>query len=532
MNTRDEVLVVLGMNSEKFAAQSELTLRMEKAAAADYVKYWNDATNAVDRKQAEFAVKQAARAEKSIAFWKAQQTAMAGFGGASVPVGWGAGKSQAVRDIEGAGGSISGSYAFGKGGQLLGKIGDDGKLMETTAKDMVSAGKNIHNSTSIIREVFVLFREALAGRWKNFGASLTRLGSLALGGGLLVDAGLVALGVGAIAGPSAYRTWQARTSADANQKQFQGRLGSEAGDLRQRIELMKRLGIIDPKTAQGYLDSIKGDKPSEDAVMSVLGATNKLMPKGGLDALESMVAQKSLDKQINQKYLDYQRDEATDPRQKYKLDTENIARIQAEMVGMDAKSTEYAEKKLELVDALIQQQRDINEINKSNTEEEKKQTEEAKKKAEAQKVYDSKVTELNDKLRRERTSSNRYGSPTEFSPYIPTVEELASGNGFMTRTNSYKKWLAANSPLKGMARDLVRAQLYLARDVSFGAGSDVIGGDISRITQLRGNLAQAGILSPNEKLDLVNDSVQETTKAINDLNAAATTSGLVIKAGN
>lgn len=520
------------MNSEKLAAQTEVALRMEKAAAVDFVKYWDTAVNAVDRKQAEFVVKQAARAEKSIAFWKAQQAAMGGFGGASVPSGWPGARSQTLRDIEGAGGTIAGGYAFGKGGQLIGKLDESGTLIKAAAQDLEKAGGHFHNSTSIIREVFVLFREALAGRWKNFGASLTRLGSLALGGGALVSAGLVALGTGVIVGPSAYRTWQARKAANANEKQFQGRLGGEAGDLRQRIELMKKLGILDPKTAQGYLDSIKGEKPSEDAVMSVLGATNKLMPKGGSDALISMVAQRSLDKQINQKYLDYQRDEATDPRQKYKLDTENIVRIQGEIANMDVKSNEYAEKKLELVDALIQQQRDINEINKSNTEEEKKQTEEARKKAEAQKVYGDKIDELNTKLNHERSSANRYGSPTEFSPYIPTVEELASGNGFMTRTNGYKKWLASNSPLKGMARDLIRAQLYLARDVSFGAGSDAIGGDISRITQLRGTLSQAGILSPNEKLDLVNDSVNATTEAIKELNAAATSSGLVIKAGN
>ena len=251
-----------------------------------------------------------------------------------------------------AGGSIPAGMAAGAAG---GKI----------AGEAEAAAKELHGGSTIVRETAVLFREGLRGNFTRMLGSLT-----ILIGAIGAMAAVVAVGTGAIVGLPAYRLWQSLKGEKAGAKELEDRSKGEADDLRKRIEQMRSVGLIDAKTAGQYTDRLRSG--STDDVNFVLGATNRLMPAGGIDSLAGMSnrARAMEDLQRQQYELDHK--ESNDPKQRYLADTMNLMRIQAQLNSLKESSPEWLEKRKEWNAEYLKQLQDIHDEQNKTAEDKKK----------------------------------------------------------------------------------------------------------------------------------------------------------------
>jgi hypothetical protein len=250
------------------------------------------------------------------------------------------------------------------------------------AKETEGAAKEMHGGSTIIRETFVLFREGMRGNFTRMLGSFT-----ILIGAIGSAAAVIAAGVAAIVAVPAWRTWKAIKAEKSGAKDFEEMSKNESGDLQNRIDLMKSAGLIDAKTAQEY-----GDRLKRGDVEGVLGATNKLMPKGGIDALSKMSNVSKAIEDFQNQQAEINHKEATTPSEKYKADTMSLMQVQAQLNQLNQGSSEWLEKRKEWNTLYLQQIQDIND--------QKKQTAEDKKKADKEKQ--EKERERREKEERDR----------------------------------------------------------------------------------------------------------------------------------
>ncbi len=556
MTAQDEILLRIGMDSSQLANATATAIRAQKDAAAQYEKAWNDAINATTTAQATAAAKQVRIAQEQMRFWHGQAGGNTMVGqyifdsrgklvgrakegseswikqrhnermATSVPEGWGNIASQAT--VGGMTGGLSGAVQGVEFGAA------------TAAADAV--GKRV-----IASESLVLVREALRRNWSRMIQSFLIL--LQRGFGITARMLLGTIGEAAAIAVAAFEFHKAAKALRGGYLQGEdggfgpkGEHGSLWAEGQQEKSIAKRLGkVIDALHQSGQLS---GNDYKEVMDMMHIGgfegqtaAQRFLMKKfpHGWASKEDLAAQRKQDSEgarlARAQMAPYER---------YLDSTNSIIRLRHTLGTLDKGTTAYNQTQLDIGKALVQQYIDLADARKAALDLEKKTTAEKEKQAKAAKdladkqdTYNQRMEQLQNRLKQEQARADVFGSASDIAgDWLPSVNELASGNAFMTRANGYKRWLAANSPFKGVARDLIRSQLELARDVSFGAGADVISGDETRVRQLRGVLSQAGFLAPDQKLDLLNDTMKATTDEVARLNATASRDGIVIKAGN
>jgi hypothetical protein len=560
MTVQDEILIKVGMDSSQLANATLTAIKAQREAAANYKAAWNEAITSVTTAQAMGARKQMQIAKQQFDFWKqqAQGASMVGpyiFNSKGQVIGKERGEREDMRtqrpeswsgahwkrqSAGGAVGNVVGNLATGGGLkdslEMAGGIALGGAAAVATEKAIGHAA-----TSTIVRESLVLIREALRGNFTRMAGSATillnALGATAatwisaipvIGAGAAGIIGNIHMrrqlnsGFGSISGGGFGEGGKQGSNWAFGRSQ--GKIGNDLGKY---IQMLHNTGQIG---GDEYSDLMKrmhtGGMDNSEFVQRRLMQHGPFMKAGDVaqaGKMDELGFRKSL--------------VGKGPQQTWMAYEQRIFKTMGEMRALDKDSTAYKQKQLELAKLQYGQAEATNRAAKEQAESEKKSAEAKQKQATAAKEladkqdsYNQKMEQLQQKL---RLDQSRAGEASEFSQFMPSVDDLAQGFGFMTRAKNYAKRLWLNSNLRGTAQDLIRSQLAVTRDsLAFGVNSDAAMADRDRVNQLRGTLAGFGVTDTGQKLDALNATAQTTTDAITTLTNKATRDGIVIKAGN
>lgn len=245
-----------------------------------------------------------------------------------------------------------------------------------------------------------------------------------------------------------------------------------------------------------------------------------------------------LDEQHAQNQLEIYRKTHT-ARERIDNDMVREAAVKERMAGLDKESKSYKELQLKLDSAIKDQIGDQKELSEQQTESKRKANLLADKASQ-------KIDHDNDLLRQQAEIQRNIGAATiaqkreEVEHYsggkIPSLEEMASGGGFMTRLKkSYAPGgqfdMMRGSPFAAQARNLETLQYQYAWNVLHpGANSDaLVASQKSKIDEIMGVMDKAGI-GPGAKFEKMNNNLT----ALNDKNAEIITAlakdGIIVRA--
>lgn len=380
---------------------------------------------------------------------------------------------------------------------MSGGIAGAGKL----AKEGEEAAKEMHGGSTIIRETFVLFREGMRGNFTRMIGSFT-----ILIGAIGTLAAVVAAVTGAIVAIPAYRAWQAIKGQKQGEEDWNKAEQIEGSDLEKRIELMKSAGLIDAKQSQEFQDQLRrGD------VSGVLGATNKLMPSGGINALARMSNLNKAMEDLQEQSAKINRAEATTPQAKYIQDTQRLMQLQGQMNQLNPDSPEWLEKRKEWNTVYLQQLQDIHDEQKQTAEDQKKAEEEKKQKQD----------ELNRLQLEKGNLAQQFAADAQReNMQFPTLAQIARfGWTSSPRGGSFRTDAGA------MAHELLTLEGDGGRHMGWQRWNrlhgniDLANSQADREAYLKRTLGDMGYLPKDEKWEALNHHMQTLTQQIANVTA-------------
>lgn len=575
MTQEEEILIRLGIDTTSMRAGTNAALDLQKKASLEYVGFWesamakktaaesaaNDKSIAAARAVAKAKIEIAeAEAARIIAINEGIAAAGAGGGGFG-----GAGRTaQDVRDanglerdaeiIGGVGAGASGAaYAFDKAGKLLGKIGEDGKLIkgvETAAEGLVKVGHEAGSLSTVMRESMVIVREGLRGNWTRMAGSFTILIG-AIGSVVGVALAIVAAADAAfelLGGNGMYRHIRDFIKAKAGEKESGESLKkaeeNTAEMLRKRVEDLQRAGAISEKDATMYMGKLKSG--TNEDINFVLGATNPLIKnQSAEDQVKTVEKEKEIARikeQERKAELAAQR-ELMGHQEKMNSLTKEWEDLRDEIAKLDKDSVAYAQKSVEL-----------HQLEKQVAQE---RIEQAKEAAELQKEYDADEKDI--------AKIQRKISQIDVQDALPTIEDLA-GKSYTDELNSaygpakwkkvgrgrFARWVktggefdlsAGDGPFAQAAQEAELAKKQEQWDIIHGNAqwqynpvtgeNELIGGqaleDRSRRVAAENLLSRAGLETPEMKAAKMNQDIADINVKIGVLLDRASHDGIVIK---
>lgn len=503
MSERDDILIRLGLDSTQLTAGTAATLDAERKAAMDYTAFWDKAIaqrEAADleanqeslARLKEFDAQKLAETERFFAAQKAmyeENAAIAGIAQGSVP-------SNLERGaIAGAEGAI-GAAAVG-----------------TAEKEVVKTAEK--GGTGAVNEFFVLIREGLRGTSPaRIASSALRLAGLLfdgiLGVSLIAIAGVgVAQLVGMATGTTTpIQTFQAIRNALQGRTDLKNKQKLTGEEYKDRIGELQKRGMISKDQADEFRQQIdSGDYGQLNQAMH--GINPLLANLRKKEAAEAAAKAATKQEQFLYQSATEQRKGLNDPAQRLRYDTE----IRAQLVQQFLKGADVSKEIKDNWDKILQDHKDI--------------TEEIKKHVADQADYNKKIDELHQSFRDEenRIQQRITASGSDY----PTLQQLAKYGG-----TAGKNWYGHKTFFRDPAGQYAADILGLQRDQINSRLRGNVGradNDASRITYLKDSLAQAGFISPDNKLENMENHLGEINSAIAALNAAAQGTGLAIKAG-
>lgn len=575
MTQEEEILIRLGIDTTSMRAGTNAALDLQKKASLEYVGFWesamakktaaesaaNDKSIAAARAVAKAKIEIAeAEAARIIAINEGIAAAGAGGGGFG-----GAGRTaQDVRDANGlerdaeiiggvGAGASDAAYAFDKAGKLLGKIGEDGKLIkgvETAAEGLVKVGHEAGSLSTVMRESMVIVREGLRGNWTRMAGSFTILIG-AIGSVVGVALAIVAAADAAfelLGGNGMYRHIRDFIKAKAGEKESGESLKkaeeNTAEMLRKRVEDLQRAGVISEKDATMYMGKLKSG--TNEDISFVLGATNPLIKnQSAEDQVKTVEKEKEIARikeQERKAELAAQR-ETMGHQEKMNSLTKEWQDLRLEMSKLDKDSVEYAQKSVEL-----------HQLEKQVAQE---RIEQAKEAAELQKEYDADEKDI--------AKIQRKISQIDVQDALPTIEDLA-GKSYTDKLNSdygpakwkkvgrgrFARWVktggefdlsAGDGPFAQAAQEAELAKKQEQWDIIHGNAqwqynpvtgeNELIGGqaleDRSRRVAAENLLSRAGLETPEMKAAKMNQDIADINVKIGALLDRASHDGIVIK---
>lgn len=531
----------LGLDASSMNAGTLKMMDVQKKAAADYTAFWEAA---LDKRVAgevkaneEITASNEAKTAELIKFNDAEMSALAESQAAQKTAAaqyaewWTAAlaekdaaffESQKIQN-EISAGSIGSGMFWGSAGAAAGGAAVKG-----------AEGAAGHGASG---ETMVLGREVLRN------ASMSRIVSSALRlAGMLIDSTLlwVALGLAAITvgtidellpdllgGTSISDWWRARKQAKQSGVDLKQTQGDTRSLYSQHLEEMKKKGLI----GQGDYENAKAQLASGDysQLVAAMSTINKHMPM--LNAMD--------DKTPYQAFSGLPPDATA--KEKAAADFNRRDFLRFALADPDTSATDKAKIRVELAKLNLQISKDTIATAKENTEEIKKQNDELAEKAKKQTQYNTDYARLESTL-----TSEKRKQEIDSMPDMPSIEDLASGGGFITGWKRRIQRDIYNSPFRGLAQDYYGAQQREKEDILMGnaqwttdpntgevnltGGAAFAEGQLAK--QLRGRLSAVGLMTPDERLQEISDRISATNTAIGVLNVAATVNGLVISAGN
>jgi len=315
----------------------------------------------------------------------------------------------AVRTIET---SASGVGFFGmaknaeKAGEELGKVGH-------------AAG----GFSTILRESAVLVREGLRGNFNRMLGSFSILAGAISAWAIPILAGVAAVDAASelMGGPGVYNTWKAFQEKNNSQAGTKEKFEDTADSLRQRVDLMRQAGILDKETADNYTSRLR--KPTEENVGSILSATNKLMPKGGTDALAAIPEINRLRAEHNKNINGVNRDELSGT-SLLDFDVAHQRSLKLDILAIDTTSLSLTEKQL----LAGKTQLELDEADKNVAEDQKK-------------LQEDKNDLIREQTKIQQEAALRISEiqQREMEKFMPTLDELAGHGAFGSQARTIQR---------------------------------------------------------------------------------------------
>jgi len=499
----ESLVLRMRLDAAEVDAGTAAMLSKQRAAGREYVAMWEGVLakkEALEKAELEasFSKYQANIARKLEAdqAWMAARKAMIEEQAAIEGIGTTGGKYRAIR----AGGSDASLFegaAIGAGASAAIK-GVSGEA---------------HGLAGIIREIAVLFREGFRGNFTKMLGSFTLL--LQYIGGLAVA---VAAGVAAVTGiselfggPGALKTWRAISGKNESQTGLDSADRAAAEMLRQRIEAMRKSGVLDKSDAYGLSRQLEAGN-----LLGVFDATNPLMGKQS-DALkisaadkESARAQKELDEMNKRKEKGASLDrDILERKRLLELTDKTLAGLDKDSVDFHTLKADKLQQQVELQKLLNQQQTEANESARQQREETKQ------------------WHEWSQHAARDYMKGKIAGAMDEAE--FPTMSDLA-GEKWTRRLN---RWYGAggpydlgrgNGPFAGVAQDYELAQKQQLWDRIHGNIADA-DQDRVRMVADRNYLVSNGVANPTMILSQIGENTNRTKELFESLVAT----GMIIK---
>jgi hypothetical protein len=506
--TRDDVMIALGLDYTRLTAGQLEVEQQTKKASMNYVAFWNEAFKAKDAAEiksnaeslARLKAFQDAKLNMEREFF-AEQAAQADIAAGSIPQNM---VRTGERGLESAG---------------------EGALFGGAAAAVSYRG----GGTQAVNEGRALLDEAARGSYRRMISSFLRF--LGLLGVELIPL-LAGIAVGAVIDLIPFLKMRAaQAAADVAAKDLKGREKATGEMLRGKIGALERGGQISKEDADFMRQQIEsGD------IDSVLNQVNKISGGQTIDQLtayanarqQAIESQKREQGELNN--LNKPAGTAQDAnvqRVQDMLDKEGkIDFLKKSIAAYENISHRTAEQELELQQEkarLLQYEIDVkkdrNEIDKENADLVNKQKD-------AQKEYNKEIDELHQRLQDEQLRVDQ--AITARGSEYPTLQQLARFSGHQVRSWGHRFFQRTDEgetahEILWLQRDQLRARL--SGNI---AGADF---DASRITYLKDALAQAGYISPDNKLENMENHLGEIRNSIQQLNAAAQNAGIAIKTG-
>lgn len=520
MNAQEEILWKLGLDASSMQRGTQAAMDVQKKAALDYVAFWKKATDereAIDAKATEkFIAQIKIREDAEKASLAKRMAAAEAFAANNTPERWAirARRQKAIEDDiargSGAFGSIDSAAkkaeaAKAETERLAAKAARLGKTIEEVQAIEKEAGNAAHGFAGILRESTVIVREGFRGNFTRM------LGSVSiLIGQIGTLAAAVAIPLAAILAVPGYRTFKAYQEKNESEKDLKVKVEDTADQLRERVRLLKEAGIIDKKTADDHINSLR--QPTADSVNAVLSATNKLMPKGGVDQLAQLPEIHRIDAEITRKNLEAQRELLP---LAYKIMSLDLQRHELLIKNsyLNKDSLEYHQNLAQIADLTL-------EINRDQVDLEKQKTEEAKRQAEIKKQ-----AAAEDKKKQEAFERASISGAMDEAVY-PTYDELAGGSYVQQLNADYApgKWVGrgrkrhftggkfgmeeGTGPYAANAQDYLLAQKQQIFDRANG-NMEAAEGDRQRMIAERNYLVNQGVASPEQLLSKIEDNTEK-----------------------
>lgn len=326
----NELRVDIGGNTRGFQRATEEAVGIAKSSSAKiddlnkksamaYEDFWQGAIAAKEAKEIE-AAEAAALAQKEIAARTAAEIAAmnATISAGTMPGSWGGAAKGAAGGLEkGAevvGDVGSAAYAFDQAGKLLGKVGQDGKLIkgaEAAAEGLADVSKAAHGSSTILRESMVIIREGLRGNFtRMIGSFSILIGAI----GSVVAAALAVVGAAdavfeLLGGNGIFRHVRdymgAKSGEKESAKSLEEATNAEREVLHRKVEELTKLGKISDKQAEQLVKDMRPEN-GQAGLLKVMNVVNPLQKNG---TAEEQTKQVELQKQAAEKARELQRAE-------------------------------------------------------------------------------------------------------------------------------------------------------------------------------------------------------------------------------
>lgn len=246
-------------------------------------------------------------------------------------------------------------------------------------------------------------------------------------------------------------------------------------------------------------------------------------PKAGPDKT-ALAAQAEKLQAAADKYHDAQMMNGTDEMKMVALMVQQ-ARLQKEINAIQGNTVE----KYALKTQLDEKSKAISEMDakmKKDAADKQKEADEKhqKKLKEEQKLTDDIHHTRNEisKLNRDRSASQ---AASQRADYMPSLEELASSGFGVFRHNQTE---FQQGPFAGMARQLLNLQSDAKQSLIWG-NQDRFKNDTTRIDELKKALTAAGVMSPDDRLQSIDDRIGEAKDHLKELVATAKGDGIIVK---
>ena len=422
---------ITGLREQEALLRVAVAKAEQAAAIAEYEKYASERdaisaqiTSAEERNAALRVAAAKAEAAASIAAYEKWQSAQAAMSAASLA------KISIGQQIAAGAAATAGAVGIGEslipanmagGAAKLAKEAEYAERLAAAGIETVQGAKTISLGAKVWTESAVMAREFSRGNWSRmFGSATILIGAIGAVVGVALAVVAAADGIAELLGFNGifrhimdYR--KATAGRDESEKDLKNKTETTASMGETRVAGLERAGIIDKKQAENFRNRLNAKDRTPESVGAAYAEIGKLMPKGGLDDLDSIAKSKGeLSRLGDEEKENYRRGQTDEWNSKLHHELAREAELKMKANAADSEGAKYLAAKVEY-------EKELKAAGEFDVRIAKEKTEEAKKLADAAREQKKLVSEA-------QLHADEIGQRHDES-FMPTLQELSHAGG-------------------------------------------------------------------------------------------------------